>query len=36
MNEKVHYLALVLILGLARESNQAVSFFYIPEEVCQQ
>ena len=33
MDEKVHYLALVWIFKLAKESGQVVSFFYIPEEV---
>ena len=36
MNEEVLYLALVQIFRLARESDQAVSFFYILEEVGQQ
>jgi hypothetical protein len=33
MDEKVHYPTLVKILELARVFGQAISFFYIPEEV---
>jgi hypothetical protein len=35
MDEKFHYLALVQILGLTRESDQVVPFFYVPEEVSE-